>query len=215
MRLQTPSYPRRVLFFCEREAETGGETPILDSTCLYEDLANAFPSFMNNLETHGVQYRRLMTPHDRPESAIGRGWRNTFGAETRAEVESALSSRGYSWEWRDPAAVHRVASDADESALLLEMSPRLDAVKAVGTDGKKKAFFNQLLAVWHGWKDEFNSPEDCVRFANGALLDKKAMDEILSVGGLVAKHTVAIPWQAGMLIDGHRNSMNATLGNRG
>lgn len=147
-----------------------------------------------------MQYRRLMTPHDRPESAIGRGWRNTFGVETRAEVEKALTDKGYSWEWRDAAASDRIAAEGDESALLLEMSPRLDAVKPVGAGGGKKAFFNQLLAVWHGWKDEFNSPEKCIRLANGAALDKGVMDEILAPGGLVAQHRVAIPWKAGRLI---------------
>lgn len=196
---QTPDFPRRILFFCARPAETGGETPIVLSTAVYEQLASEFPEFTQKLAAHGVVYSRVMTPNDRPESAIGRGWKRTFCAETRADVEKALTRKGYSWEWLDPTDPNKTATDTDENALLREKSPVLDAVKAVD-GGNKMAFFNQLVAVWGGWRDEFNTPQQCIRHGDGSPLDAEAMD---GAARIMREHAVAIPWQQGdiMYID--------------
>jgi hypothetical protein len=183
-----------VLFFCEREPTTDGETPVLDSTRLFDDLSGAFPAFVAALEAHGVQYMRTMSAEDRPHSAIGRGWRATFDARTRAEAEAALSAKGYTWEWLSTTAPSAAAEDGAEDALLREVSPRLDAVRAVGG---RKALFNQLIAVWLGWADEFNRPETSVRLGNGAPLDALAMSSLI---GLASAHSVAVPWQRGDIL---------------
>lgn len=128
-----------------------------------------------------------MTPHDRPHSAIGRGWRATFRVNTRSEAEKVLSDRGYSFEW--------LASD--EHSSLREISPVLPAV--VNTSGGY-SFFNQIAAVWGGWRDEFNTPQQCVRAGDGSLLDPKSMDALAAI---LDRHRVAIKWKRGdfMFID--------------
>jgi alpha-ketoglutarate-dependent taurine dioxygenase len=225
---QTPDYPRAILFFCEQPAETGGETPIVLSTAVYEALRAAHPEFVDKLEMHGVVYSRIMSAHDRPESAIGRGWRATFKAETPADVERILSSNGYTWEWRDPANPAAPAPPGTANPLLRESSPILDAVKSVWASsgeaagraysddkGSPKAFFNQLVAVWGGWRDEFNSPEDCVRAGDGSTLDPVAME---AVQRIMREHTVSIPWQKGdiMFLDNMQvqHSRNTFTGKR-
>ncbi len=135
---QTPSYPTRILFFCETAAVVGGETPLVLSTAVCEQLRKAHPKFIAKLESVGVKYSRVMTAHDRPESAIGRGWRATFRAESREDVEQKLRKKGYSWEW--------IGDGPD--AMLRETSPVLEAVKDVG--GGKKAFF-QSSRCSLGW----------------------------------------------------------------
>ncbi|CAN8074543.1 unnamed protein product [Agarophyton chilense] len=184
---QTPKYPSKLLFYCERAADTGGETPVLLSRAVCKDLQMEHPDFLQMLEQHGVTYSRVMTPHDRPHSAIGRGWRRTFGVQTRIEAERVLSNRGYSFEWLE---------DGEDSPLR-EVSPVLPAV--VETENGK-SFFNQIAAVWGGWKDEFNKPEDCIRAGDGSVLDRCCMDALVDIMG---RHRVAIPWKRGdfMLID--------------
>lgn len=182
---QTPSYPDRILFFCEEAPPVGGETPIVLSTAIYEALKKAHPQFVQRLEATGVVYSRVMTPHDRPHSAIGRGWRGTFGAQSRTDVEKKLSARGYSWEWLGEG----------EDALLREISPKLDAVKEVAEG--KRAFFNQIVAVWGGWRDEYNTPEQCVRHADGTAFNATTMADAEKI---MAEHRVAIPWQNGDIL---------------
>lgn len=178
---QTPKYPSKLLFYCGKPAETGGETPVLLSSAVYQQLQKEHPEFLSKVEQHGVIYSRVMTPHDRPESAIGRGWRATFSAETREQAEKALSAKGYTWQW--------LSDDAD--ALLREISPILPAV--VETNGRK-AFFNQISAVWGGWKDEFNEPDKCIRAGDGTALHPDALDALSQI---MDSHRIAVPWQRG------------------
>lgn len=179
---QTPRFPRRLLFFCERPGDSGGETPVLYSPGVYEELKSIVPEFVDKLEKEGVRYSRVMTKEDRAHSAIGRGWKGTFGVKTKEEVERVLRERGYEWEWVGEG----------EDCRLRETSPVLKAVY-VGKDGRK-SFFNQLFAVWGGWRDEFNEPQKCVMAGDGSLLDTKAME---LVGEVMQRHRVAVPWQQG------------------
>jgi len=180
---QTPVYPERILFYCDFPASQGGETPILLSTAVYANIEQKHPDFLEKLGRVGVVYSRIMTAHDRPSSAIGRGWWGTFGAKTKEEAEKALSKRGYNYEW--------LPEDK-----LREISPVLDAVKKVQGSGKH-AFFNQMVAVWNGWKDEFNTPEDCVRFGDGSKLDPVVMGDVTEI---LDQHKVSIPWEKGDIL---------------
>lgn len=185
---QTPRFPSRLLFFCAKPAETGGQTPVLYSPAVYNDLRDRCPGFLKKLETTGVRYSRIMTKHDRPHSAIGRGWQGTFAVETRAQVEDVLRGKGYDWKW---------INDGEDS-MLKEISPVLTAVH-VADDGRK-SFFNQLFAVWGGWRDEYNDPDSCVTAGDGSPLDP---DSMRAVEEVMISHQVSIPWQTGdvMYID--------------
>lgn len=178
---QTPYYPAAVLFFCVRKADSGGETPVLYSPAVYDALKERCGAFLDKVEREGVRYMRVMTPFDRPHSAIGRGWRGTFGVETRAEAEQVLREKGYEWDWIGEG----------EDAMLKEISPVL---KAVHVDEGRKSFFNQLVAVWGGWRDEFNEPKNCVVAGDGTELDGEAMR---IAGEVMLEHRVAVPWEVG------------------
>ncbi|KAI0566095.1 Taurine catabolism dioxygenase TauD TfdA [Gracilaria domingensis] len=178
---QTPKYPAKLLFYCDRPADTGGETPVLLSRAVYDDLRKEHPEFLQKLEQHGVKYSRVMTPHDRPHSAIGRGWRATFRVQTRQEAEDVLSTRGYGFEWLEEG----------EESPLRETSPTLQAVVEAENG---KCFFNQIAAVWGGWRDEFNKPEDCVMAGDGSALDPNSLDSLV---GIMNRHRVAVPWKRG------------------
>ena len=75
---QTPNPPTHVFFFCERPPTTGGATPILVSSEVYNRMNVKHPEFMEALEHLGVRYIRVMPCENDPTSAIGRGWKATF-----------------------------------------------------------------------------------------------------------------------------------------
>ena len=50
---QTNQPPRYIFFYCNLAPEIGGETPIIDSTLVYEYVASNFPEFVENLRVKG------------------------------------------------------------------------------------------------------------------------------------------------------------------
>ena len=81
--LQLPSYPRKLFFFCEEEAASGGETPILLSHILYERMKEKYPNFVGNIEELGLMYTRFLEGEDDTSSALGRGWKSMFGTSDK------------------------------------------------------------------------------------------------------------------------------------
>mmetsp|Transcript_4715 Transcript_4715/g.9523 ORF Transcript_4715/g.9523 Transcript_4715/m.9523 type:complete len:330 (-) Transcript_4715:2151-3140(-) len=185
---QTPSYPSKLLFFCEYPAASGGETPILLSDVVYRELQNKHPDFVGKLEKLGVLYARIMVEHDRAESAIGRGWKSTFNVTNKEDLEIRLRNDGCSWEWLDDNRLRHV-------------SPCLPAIKTLPTTGTK-VFFNQIYAAYFGWQDEFNSAESCVTFGDGEPFPKVVMQDLRDI---MESNCVAFPWQQGdiLLIDNY------------
>lgn len=181
---QTPSFPRRILFFCETPGDTGGETPVLYSPAVYDELKEREPEFIQRLEQVGLRYSRVMTRHDRPHSAIGRGWENTLNVSSKREVERVLANKGYGWEWLGGAE--------DKEDKLREISPVLNGVYRA-EDGRR-SFFNQMVAVWGGWRDELNEPEACIRFGDGGHVAPAVMEVVKRV---MDTHRVSVPWQKG------------------
>ncbi|KAA8498513.1 Clavaminate synthase-like protein [Porphyridium purpureum] len=185
---QTSNYPSRILFFCDLPAAQGGETPIANSVETCALIAEKFPDFLKALEQFGVVYTRVMTEHDRAESAIGRGWKSTFNVDSKEQLEALLASKGEQCEWlRDGAA-------EAGAGLMRHCSPVLPAVKTL-KDGRR-VFFNQVIAAYTGWQDEFNDPATCVRLGDDtrSALDPEAMQFCIDI---LRECQVAFPWQEG------------------
>ena len=98
---------------------------------------------------------------------------------SRAEAEARLSGLGYRWEWT-------------EDGCLRATTPVLPAVRAIG--GGRKAFFNQLIAAFHGWKDARNDPSKAITFGDGTPLDRTAVNTAVE---LANELSFDVAWQAG------------------
>lgn len=157
---QTPLYPRYIMFFCEIAPESGGATPLCRSDILFERLSERRPEFANACETLGLRYTNVMPGVDDPDSGMGRSWASTLGVQTKSEAETRLAELGYSFEW--------LADDC-----LKATTPQLPAVMEVSPG--QKAFFNQLIAAFCGWKDSRNDPSDAIRHGDGSKLDAEAV----------------------------------------
>ena len=182
---QTPIYPAKLFFFCLTPAEEGGETPLCRSDVLFERLAERCPEFAKNCEEKGLRYSNVMPAENDPNSGMGRSWKSTLRAETREEAEARLEEIEYDWEWLPDGSLRAT-------------TPVLPAVRDLG-DGRK-AFFNQLIAAFQGWKDDRNDPSKAIRFGDGSPLDREAVNIATELAYELA---FDLPWQKGdaVLVD--------------
>jgi hypothetical protein len=182
---QTPIYPARIAFFCEMASEEGGATPICRSDVLYNRLSAEFPAFIRDCEQKGLKYTNVMPEANDANSGMGRSWKSTLEVETRDAAEARLRALNYSWEWL-----------AD--GCLKATTPPLPAVMT--TDSGRKAFFNQLIAAYCGWKDTRNDPSAAIRHGDGTKLDGNAVRRAIQLAEELA---FDVAWQPGdaVLID--------------
>jgi hypothetical protein len=182
---QTPIYPAKLFFFCQTPAEEGGETPLCRSDVLFERLAERCPEFAKNCEEKGLRYSNVMPAENDPKSGMGRSWKSTLRAESREVAESRLREIQYDWEWLPDGSLRAT-------------TPVLPAVRDVGQG--RKAFFNQLIAAFQGWKDERNDPSKAIRFGDGSPLDRDAVNIATE---LAYEMAFDLPWQKGdaVLVD--------------
>lgn len=179
---QTPVYPSRLFFFCEKAAERDGETPICRSDVLLDQLREQIPDFVEACETLGVKYTNVMPGADDPQSGQGRSWRSTLGTDTTQAAEERLRALGYTWEWRS-------------GETLAATTPVLPAVSTLA-DGRK-VFFNQLIAAFRGWADSRNNPQKSIRFGNNEPISVDDMDVAIR---LADQLTFDLAWQTGDVV---------------
>jgi hypothetical protein len=140
---QTPIYPSKLFFFCEKAAEQGGATPLCRSDVLFERMKHELPEFAADCENKGLLYSHVMPAADDAASGMGRSWQSTWKATTRQEAEQRMTSLGYTWEWQDDGC-------------LKVTTPVLQAVPTL--DDGRTAFFHQRRAAFPGGKDARNDP---------------------------------------------------------
>jgi alpha-ketoglutarate-dependent taurine dioxygenase len=176
---QTPVYPSRLFFFCERAAESGGATPVCRSDVLWERLAERRPQFARDCEAKGLRYTNVMPAENDANSGMGRSWQSTLRATAREAAEARLRSLGYSWEWLPDGSLRAT-------------TPVLPAVRKLPNG--RTSFFNQLIAAAQGWKDTRNDPSKSITFGDGTPLDREAVNEATRLG---EELSFDIPWQTG------------------
>lgn len=176
---QTPIYPSRLFFFCEKAAEQGGATPLCRSDVLFQRMTDELPQFAADCREKGLLYSHVMPAADDAASGMGRSWKSTWKAETQEEAEARMKELGYSWEWLD-------------NGCLKVTTPQLQAVRDLGNG--KTSFFNQLIAAFHGWKDSRNDPSKSITFGDGTPLDPATMDRVIEMAEDI---TFDVPWQTG------------------
>ena len=176
---QTPVYPSRLFFFCEKAAETGGATPICRSDILWEKLSQKCPTFAKDCEAKGLKYTNVMPAENDANSGMGRSWQSTLRAKTREEAEQRLKTLKYSWEWLPDGSLRAT-------------TPVLPAVRKLGNG--RTSFFNQLIAASQGWKDTRNDPSKAITFGDGTPLDRDAVNTATQLG---EELSFDIPWQKG------------------
>lgn len=203
---QTPLWPSKLFFCCEKPAEPGdgGATGLVSSHRVFEELKRLHPAFADKCRAVGVRYTVFAGPEQDASKGAGRSWKSFFHVETRAECEEKMRRGGWEWAWG--AGPNGASLSAD---FLRCVTPRLDAVKtAPGT--ARECFFNQLIATLAnalefgrvgqdggGFDPLMDVPtqaaiDECVRFADGAPLP---LDVLLDAKRLCEENAVDVQWQ--------------------
>jgi alpha-ketoglutarate-dependent taurine dioxygenase len=176
---QTPIFPSKLFFFCERPAEQGGATPLCRSDVLWERLTGRCPDFARNCQQKGLRYSNVMPSENDFSSGMGRSWQSTLRTQTREGAEQRLKELGYGWEWLDDGCLRAT-------------TPVLGAIHELSAESS--SFFNQLIAAYRGWSDSRNDPSKSITFGDGTPLDRNAVGVAIE---LADELTFDIPWQRG------------------
>jgi len=175
---QVPKFPSHLFFYCDIPSEKGGETPIVLSNVVYEQVNKEMPEFVKNLKEKGVTYTRILPEEDDSDSAIGRGWKSTFLTNDKKEAEKRCTSHGGKFEWL-------------QNGNLKTITKVLPAIRVEERTGKS-TWFNSIVAAYFGWVDSRNDPSKAVKFGDDTLLNKecvKRVDEILN------ENCIAFKWE--------------------
>lgn len=175
---QTPVFPSKLFFFCQKAADCGGETPLCRSDWLFEAMLKQLPGFTADCQAKGLKYTTVMPSTDDAASGMGRSWQSTFRAKEKAAAERQMSELNYSWQWL-------------EDGCLKATTPVLPAVHQLA-DGRQ-VFFNQLIAAFQGWKDSRNDPAKAITFGDGSPLKPET---VLQVAALAESLTFDMNWQS-------------------
>ncbi|CAN0878128.1 Clavaminate synthase-like protein At3g21360 [Linum grandiflorum] len=185
--------PTKLIFFCEEEPRSGGETPVVLSHLVYERMTEEFPEFVKKLEDEGQIGIRFLGADDDVSSAIGRGWKSTFSTDDKLVAKQRAEALGMKLEW--------ITDDVDGGGKTVAKTTTgpMPAIK-FDKSRNRKVWFNALAASYTAFGDKRNDPAKSVTFGSGDAFPRDAMYGCLKI---MEELSVAIPWQKGdvLLID--------------
>jgi alpha-ketoglutarate-dependent taurine dioxygenase len=162
-----PEWPRRLFFYCEIPAATGGQTSLASS----RDIMTALPErIVDRFREKEVTYVR----HFHPSLPIGKSWQATYGTDDRAQAESLIASQGSEYDWLDGDvlrvttrrhALTRHPETGDELWFNQAEQWHPSALKP-----SARAMFAELVG-------RARMPHDCVH-GDGSPLDEAELEEI-------------------------------------
>jgi alpha-ketoglutarate-dependent taurine dioxygenase len=184
---QTPIAPSMLFFFCDTAPEAGGASSLCRSDALWDELSEQSPAFSRACQERGLKYTHSMPAEEDPLSGMGRSWKSTFSVETRDAAETRMAELGYTWQWL-------------KNDCLRATTPVLPAVREL--DSGRRAFFNQLIAAFTGWKDSRNDPSRAITFGDGSPMDDEGARLAVALAEALS---FDVPWRPGdvALIDNY------------
>lgn len=182
---QTPCPPEYIFFYCDTPCQSGGQTPIIDSTAVYRFAKENHPEFIQKLQDEGARYIRTLPAKTDPDSPIGRSYQQTWNVETKEELEAKLSKiEGCSWEWIGENV--RITSEA------------VPAVRLVGEHIEnfvfQNVFANSIVAAYLGWQDCRNDRHEALLFGDKTKMDTNVLE---SIAKFMNDHRVLYDWKKG------------------
>lgn len=177
----TRQWPSRLWFHCMKASESGGETPLVDSRAMFNEIPERIrEAFL----TKGLMYVRNFSPMmDVP-------WQQAFNTDSRQEVERFCASQEIEWEWKDGDALR--TRQQCQSALQHPVTgewvwfnqAHLFHASALGEDARQ-GLLNSI--------GEANLPRN-VYYGDGSPIADEDLDIIRAI---YERQKVAYPWQNG------------------
>lgn len=178
--------PEYIFFYCETPAESGGQTPIIDSTEVYRFANDTYPDFIAKLKQHGARYIRTLPNEDDPSSPLGRSYKNSWNVSSEQELEEKLSKiEGCEWEWLPDGSV-RVTT---------EPVPAIRLVTDHATNQVFQwTFANSIVAAFKGWQDSRNDRHKALLFGNNERMPEEVLQ---GIADFMEQNRILYTWQKG------------------
>ncbi|HBL30255.1 MAG TPA: taurine catabolism dioxygenase TauD [Acidobacteria bacterium] len=181
------SWPLRITFFCVKNAERGGETPIADSRRVHERIPR---EIREEFAARQVLYVRNYG------QGLDLPWQTVFQTESREDVERFCREHGIELEWKDDGGLR-----TKQLCQAVAVHPRTGApvwfnqAHLFHFSSLEPALRESLLRSF----GEENLPRNAC-FGDGSPIDPAALAEIRRA---YQEETVAFPWQEGdvLLLD--------------
>jgi hypothetical protein len=180
-------WPSRLAFYCERAAQTGGATPVVDGELwlrsLDQEVRDAFAG--------GVCY--IQNLHD--GMGFGKSWQDTFETDDRTVVERFLAGSEAEWHW-GPDGIrvtqYRSATTKHPVTGAEVWFNQADQWHPAGLGDETSAELYDILEP-----DEF---PQYVTFADGSPIPDAYVEQIQARG---LEHAADVDWRSGdvLLID--------------
>jgi alpha-ketoglutarate-dependent taurine dioxygenase len=181
------TWPVKIWFYCGKPADQGGETPIVDSRTVYEQID---PAIRAEFERKNVMYVRNYG------TGLGLNWQTVFRTKDKQEVEAYCRHEAIEFEWKD-----------NDRLKTYQLRPAVLTHPKTG----EKVWWNQATH-WHpacldpdvrASLFELFSAEDLPRtcfFGDGTPIEDAAMTHVCEV---FERNELSFPWQQGdiMMLD--------------
>jgi len=180
-------WPKKSIFACAQPAVQGGQTPLVDSRSIYQQMDTDIRQEFVNKQ---VMYVRTYGPNDR----IGLGWKTIFGTDSKAKVEALCKEQKMDFEWRggDRLSTFAVRPAIWQHPVSGEWSWLNQAQHWHFSclDEKTRVALQRL------YSDKRDYPRNCY-FGDGSPIGDDIMSAILA---LYRKNHVEFDWQQGDLL---------------
>ena len=177
-------WPQKIWFCCVKPADQGGETPLVDSRKVYEQMD---PGVRERFMRHGVKYVRNYG------EGPGRSWQDVFRTTDRRAVEEQCQQNFIEFEWKDgdrlrtsstrPAAVRHPIS-GDYAWINQAQHWHLSCLDSATRESLMTVFTEEDL------------PRNCF-YGDGSPIADADMQAVCDVYN---KFEVAFPWQVGDIL---------------
>jgi alpha-ketoglutarate-dependent taurine dioxygenase len=217
-----PNPPKKLMFFCEQEADFGGETPLCDFRKISKEMD---PSIRKEFEEKGIKLiRNYSSPYKKKNSKFQlKSWTDIFKTTDKNIVEQKCKENNTRAKWTkndhliliNQNNAFRVDSENNQKIWfnhLLSFHPYSSVIEYKKIAQKQKDFrsfkYYALLKIMVGYNNLIQNPTKRplhAQFGDGTEIPKKYIEHIQD---LVWKNLFFLDWQKGdiILIDNYTTS---------
>jgi amino acid adenylation domain-containing protein len=178
------SWPLKILFCCVHPAETGGETPLVDSRAVYRRIR---PEVRDRFAERGVMYVRNYG------EGIGLDWKTVFGTEDRSVVEEHCRRGRLGFEWKEG---DRLRTTAVRPAVIDHPATAEPCWFTQAQHWHVSCLDPETRASITAVFEEHDYPRNCY-YGDGAPIADEDMQHVLDV---YRELEVAFPWHRGDVV---------------
>ncbi|GLV53938.1 hypothetical protein KDH_07890 [Dictyobacter sp. S3.2.2.5] len=178
------TWPVKIWFHCGRPADQGGETPIVDSRAIYQQID---PAIVAEFEQKNVMYVRNYG------TGLGLNWQTVFRTKDKGEIEAYCRREHIEFEWKD-----------NDRLKTFQIRPAVLKHPQTG----EKVWWNQATH-WHtacldpdvrASLFELFAEDDlprCCYLGDGSPIADEVMEHICAV---YERNEISFPWQQGDIV---------------